>query len=83
MTNSQSGLWVPDHAGEILSVSVEAGCDDSVFEAMVIVNQAAADWLMGRLDTGTYFDVLDEFGIDPLGFVAKAEDHLELLTRYG
>ncbi|OCQ98959.1 hypothetical protein BCD64_23255 [Nostoc sp. MBR 210] len=80
---SNSGLWVPPHLGELLVVTVDAEASETDFEGMLLVNQAANDWLYGRLDTGTYFDMLDHVGIDPLGFTGEVEEHINLLVSYG
>jgi hypothetical protein len=74
-----SGLWVPPHVGDLLIVTVDTDASDADFEGMLLVNQAADDWLTGKLDTGTYLDILDEVGIDPLGFIAEVEEHVDLL----
>jgi hypothetical protein len=76
---TSSGLWVPDSASELLVVTVDERASELDFEGMLLVNQAAVDWLHGRLDTGTYFDMLDHVGIDPLGFVGEVEQHVQLL----
>jgi hypothetical protein len=81
--SSDSGLWIPPHIGDLLVVTVDTEASDADFEEMLLVNQAANDWLYGRLDTGTYFDILDHVGIDPLGFVGEVEEHLELLIKHG
>ncbi|MBC1238705.1 hypothetical protein [Nostoc sp. 2RC] len=79
---TDSGLWIPPHADELLVVTVDAGASDTDFEGMLLVNQAANDWLRGRLDTGTYFDMLDHVGIDPLNFVTEVEEHVNLLVSH-
>ena len=71
-------LHLPDYAGEILCVSVAADADDFAFDGMIQTNQASFDWVEGRLDTGTYFEVLDHYGIDPLTFVQPIEQLLHL-----
>jgi hypothetical protein len=83
MITSGSKLWTPPHVGDLLVVTVDAEASEADFEGMLLVNQAANDWLHGRLDTGTYFDILDHVGIDPLGFVAEVEEHLELISKHG
>ncbi len=57
---------LPEDLRDLLMVS--AG-DLRNFNGMITINQGSADWLTGKLDTGTYFDILDHFGIDPFTFV--------------
>ncbi|MBD2204938.1 hypothetical protein H6G33_04235 [Calothrix sp. FACHB-1219] len=66
MTN----LYLPQDYRDLLMVS--AG-DLRDIKGMILINQASANWLAGKLDTGTYFDTLDHFGIDPYGFVRPVE----------
>ncbi|MBC1236769.1 hypothetical protein [Nostoc sp. 2RC] len=68
MTNVIS---LPEDYRDLLMVS--AG-DSRGFNGMITINQASANWLAGKLDTGTYFDTLDHFGIDPLGFIRPVEE---------
>lgn len=56
---------------DLLMVSA---ADSRSIEGMIIINQASANWLGGQLDTGTYFDVLDHFGINPYLHVEPVED---------
>lgn len=63
-------LVLPDDCRDLLMVS--AG-DTRDVDGMIIINQASADWLSGKLDTGTYFDTLDHFGIDPYAHVKPVE----------
>ena len=67
MTN----LYLPQDYRDLLMVS--AG-DLRDINGMILINQASANWLGGNLDTGTYFDTLDHFGIDPYGFVRPVEE---------
>ncbi len=77
-------LLLPEDYRDLLMVSA---CDGRDIDGMLTINQASANWLMGKLDTGTYFDVLDHFGIDPHSHVNPVEDlafssilRLDLLT---
>lgn len=83
MIATESGLWIPERPGELLAVTVDPLASDTDFEGMLLVNMAASDWLAGRLDTGTYFDILDHVGIDPLGFVGEVNEYIEMLARHG
>ena len=74
-------LWVPSDIGELLTVSIEGQADDSTFQGMLVVNAAASQWLTGTMDDYTYFELLNHYGIDPLGFVGEVEDHMQLLMR--
>lgn len=64
-------LHLPDDYRDLLMVSAQ---DTRDFNGMITINQASANWLSGSLDTGTYFDTLDHFGIDPLAFVQPVEE---------
>lgn len=66
-----NNLYLPDDYRDLLMVSVG---DTRDINSMIVINQASTDWLAGRLDTGTYFDTLDHFGIDPFGFVKPVEE---------
>lgn len=74
-------LWIPPSVSDLLTVSVDGNADDATIQGMNIINFAANDWLTGKIDTGTYFDLLDHFGINPLEFVGEVEDHVSLLLR--
>jgi hypothetical protein len=64
-------LVLPDDCRDLLMVS--AG-DTRDVDGMIIINQASANWLSGKLDTGTYFDTLDHYGIDPYAHVKPVEE---------
>lgn len=75
-------LWVPEHCRDFLIIEIDSSqSTETEWENMFMLNQASSDWLRGRLDTGTYFDMLDHCGIEPFSFVGKVETHVELLTR--
>lgn len=72
-----SNLWLPESAGEYLSVSIAPSqSGETEWSGMILTNQAGFDWVEGKLDTGTYFDVLESVGIDPVSFVGTAEDYV-------
>jgi hypothetical protein len=64
-------ILLPEDFRDLLMVSTG---DLRGFGGMITMNQASADWLAGKLDTGTYFDTLDHFGVDPLSFVRPVEE---------
>lgn len=73
-------LWTPSHCNDFLLVEIDASqSTETEWENMFMLNRAANDWLKGRLDTGTYFDMLDHCEIDPFEFVGKVETHVLLL----
>jgi hypothetical protein len=74
-------LWVPPDISDLLTVSVDGQADDSTVQGMLIINGAASQWLSGAMDDYTYFELLNHYGIDPIGFVAEVEDHMTLLMR--
>lgn len=74
-------LWLPPHSSDLLTVSVDGHAEDSTFQGMQIINASASQWLSGVIDDYTYFELLDHFGIDPLGFVGEVEEHMALLMR--
>ncbi len=64
-------ISLPEDYRDLLMVSV---CDERDINGMITINQASVDWLASKIDTGTYFDVLDHFGIDPFLHVNPVED---------
>jgi len=62
---------IADDPRDLLFVSVQ---DKRDIQGMLTMNQAAADWLTGKIDTGTYFDILDQYGVDPFDHVEPVED---------
>jgi len=62
---------IADDPRDLLFVSVQ---DKRDIQGMLTMNQAAADWLTGKIDTGTYFDILDQYGVDPFNHVEPVED---------
>lgn len=64
-------ILLPEDFRDLLMVSVN---DLRNFDGMITINQASTNWLVGKLDTGTYFDTLDHFGIDPFLFVNPVEE---------
>lgn len=66
-----SNLILPADHRDLLMVSA---AENRSVDGMIIINQAGADWLMGRMDTGTYFDILDHYGIDPYAHVKPVEE---------
>jgi hypothetical protein len=64
-------LYLPEDFRDLLMVSAGDLRDVS---GMTSINQSSTDWLSGKLDTGTYFDTLDHFGLDPISFVRPVEE---------
>ncbi|MBW4675373.1 MAG: hypothetical protein KME52_15525 [Desmonostoc geniculatum HA4340-LM1] len=64
-------ILLPEDFRDLLMVSTG---DLRGFNGMIAINQASTNWLAGNLDTGTYFDILDHFGIDPFKFVNPVEE---------
>lgn len=63
-------IWTPPSLADALCVEVISGAGEDFFDNMCIANQATVNWTMGRLDTGTYLEVIDEtLEIDPIIFV--------------
>lgn len=76
-----TNLWLPERLGDLFLVTIDPSqSGDADWEGMMMVNQAANDWLKGKLDTGTYFDMLEHVGINPLNFVQPVENYVEILT---
>lgn len=74
-------LWVPPDISDLLTVSVDGEADNSIVQGMDVINSAASEWLAGRMDDYTYFELLNHYGIDPFGFVGEVEEHMALLIR--
>lgn len=81
IASENSLLWIPQDISDLLTVSVDGQADDSTVKGMEVINSAANQWLIGALDDCTYFELLDHYGIDPLGFVGEVEEHMALLMR--
>lgn len=69
-------LWVPSDISDLLTVSVDINADEATCKGMQIINSAASQWISGKMDDYTYFELLDHYGIDPLGFVGEVEEHM-------
>ena len=74
-------LWLPPDISDLLTVSVEGQADDNTVAGMLAINGSASQWLSGAMDDYTYFELLNHYGIDPLGFVGEVEQHMALLMR--
>ncbi len=72
-------LWVPSDISDLLTVSVDIDADEATYKGMQIINSAANQWVDGKMDDYTYFELLDHFGIDPFGFVGEVEEHMRVL----
>lgn len=64
-------ILLPEDCRDLLMVT--AG-DRRDIDGMIIINQASANWLQGNIDTGTYFDILDHFRINPYQHVKPVEE---------
>lgn len=81
MSIANNLLWIPPDISDLLTVSVDGQADNSTVAGMLVINGAASQWLTGQMDDYTYFELLDHYGIDPLGFVGEVEAHMQLLMR--
>lgn len=79
----RNGLWQPDDLLDLLSVDCDGESTDSDFQGMILINKTGRLWLNGDADTEFYFDVLAQFGIDPIEFVGEVDEHIDLLIRHG
>lgn len=76
-------IWVPDDPIEFLAVDVEGNCSDEVFRGMLAINQAARDWLTGKIDLIEYLDKLEHYGIpDPFEIVDEFADHVDFVISH-
>lgn len=86
LQSSSSGLWLPgyeqtldqdvslvDDVADLLMVDVAATSTDSEFDAMIHLNQSAMDFVDQKIDTGTYQDILEFYGIDPEWWIGRVE----------
>ncbi len=62
---------IPDDPTDLLFVSAQ---DERDIQGMFTINQAGANWLTGKIDTATYFDILDQYGVDPFDHVEPVEN---------
>lgn len=74
-------IWVPDDLRDLLTVHVPGDADESTVNGMITINGAANQWLTGKMDGETYFDLLAEHGIDPVLFVGEVYEHIQWLIR--
>jgi hypothetical protein len=74
-------IWVPDELDDLLTVCVPGDADESTVKGMIEINGAAHKWLTGQMDGETYFDLLAQHGIDPVGFVGEVHEHIQWLMR--
>lgn len=74
-------LWLPDSASELLAVTIDPSqSGDTEWNEMLLVNNASAQWLNGQMDTGTYEDVIEYAGLNPVEFIESAERYI--YSRY-
>lgn len=65
-------VWTPPTLADALCIQCEIGAGEEAIDNMVIVNAASVDWTGGRLDTGTYLDIVEAtLEIDPLDFLGE------------
>lgn len=68
-------LWYPPSLADLLCVDIDTQADDTQFQNMLVANQATVDWLGGKLDTGTYLDIVEQtMEEDPIDFVQPTLD---------
>lgn len=62
----ESLIFVPD-AREFYSFNLTdlANATDEDFQAMIALNQATNDWLIGKINSAEYTDILSQYGINP------------------
>ncbi|MEH2031255.1 MAG: hypothetical protein V7K67_16595 [Nostoc sp.] len=77
----ENGIWVPDDLRDLLTVHVPGDADESTVNGMITINGAANEWLTGKMDGETYFDLLAQHGIDPVLFVGEVYEHIQWLIR--
>jgi hypothetical protein len=83
MVAAELRLHCPDDLLDLLCVDIDGNATDSEFQSMILVNKTGRLWLNGDVDTEFYFDVLAEFGVDPVEFVGEVNEHIDLLIRHG
>lgn len=81
IAETKGGLWLPPQFEDFFTVSIDGDADEETFNGMLELNKAAVLWANGQLDTGTYLDILEYYGQDPIEFVGEVIDHFELLNR--
>lgn len=76
------GLWLPEDLAELYAVTIPPNSTESEVSTMLRLNSAGADWVDGRLDTGTYQDILEDAGFkDPNYYLESTENFLDRLVR--
>lgn len=76
------GLWLPEDLAELYAVTIPRDSTESETNTMLRINTAAGDWVDGRLDTGTFQDILEDAGFDdPDYYLESTENFLDRLVR--
>lgn len=58
-------LWLPPTLADSLIVEVEADAGEDWVEGMIQYNAAVVEWLNGRLDTETFFQMAEYWLQEP------------------
>ncbi|WP_353930961.1 hypothetical protein WJM97_22325 [Okeanomitos corallinicola TIOX110] len=74
-------IWTPEDDIDLLAVGIDSD-SDADFQSMLAINQAARDWLTGKISLADYCDILQFNDIpDPFELVGEFLDHTELIIK--
>ena len=77
-------IWTPEDPLDLLAVDVRGEASESDFWGMVAINTAGRNWLNGQLDTETYCDTLEHYGIiDPYAYLEEYSEHIDFIISHG
>lgn len=74
-------LWLPNDLEDWLTVFQDGEVGEEGLPGMNIINQASREWLNGTIDGETYFDILAQYGIDPIEHVGEVRQYLDYLMQ--
>lgn len=74
-------LYLPEHCSDLVTVTIPSQFTETELETAQFINNSGELWLAGKLDTGTYMDILDSVEIDPIEFLDSAEEYMDELRR--
>ncbi|MEA5619516.1 hypothetical protein VB711_16955 [Cronbergia sp. UHCC 0137] len=78
----RNGLYLPSDIGDLLTLSADINDADGVRNSN-LMNELAYGWLDGEVEFDVYADCLEQNGIDAIGHITDAFDHIENLKKYG
>lgn len=75
-------LIMPEDISDFLEILIPVDSCETEWNAMMLANQSAGDFISGSLDLDTYMDILDSVGIDPQFHLQEAAWQTANLFNY-